>query len=199
MFSPARGGRQVGRSVAAAERHARDFEALLAKVESGAAVDTSALAPEAPGELETLQAIAGHAHFRAAPTVRPHGLTTNLSRLYRNMGGRSEADTVSAFLYSAAPPGCEILAHTPFGRVAAGGRSALRPLAAPCGAVLAHDLQRGRERGSGPQGRERTARAAGALVRRTRNAPRMTARKRGRNTRTPGIRRNPPSVLQGSR
>ena len=106
MFSPARGGSQVGRSVAAAERHARDFEALLAKVESGAAVDTGALAPEAPGELETLQAIAG---------------------------------------------------------------------------------------------RERTARAAGALVRLTRNKPRMTARRRGRNTKTPGIRRNPPSVLQGSR
>ncbi len=101
MFSPAKGG-QPSRSVAAAERHARDFEALLAKVESGAAADTGALAPDAPDELETLQTIAG---------------------------------------------------------------------------------------------RERTARAAGALVRRTRNAPRMTARRRGRNTRTPGIRRNPPSVL----
>lgn len=68
MFSPARGGSQAGRSVAAAERHARDFEALLAKVESGAAVvDTGALAPDAPGELETLQTIAGHAHVRAPP------------------------------------------------------------------------------------------------------------------------------------
>jgi hypothetical protein len=58
----------------------------------------------------------------------------NLSRLYRNMGGKSEADTVSAlsgFLCSASPPRCEILAHTACGRVAAGARSRLRPLAGP--------------------------------------------------------------------
>ncbi len=61
------GNPAFGRLGPMAERHARDFEALLAKVESGEAVDTGALAPDAPGELETLQTIAGQAHFRAAP------------------------------------------------------------------------------------------------------------------------------------
>jgi hypothetical protein len=35
-------------------------------------------------------------------------------------------------LISAAPPGCDFLAHTPCGRVAAGGRSALRSLRDRC-------------------------------------------------------------------
>lgn len=43
-----------GRLGPAAERHARDFEALLAKVESGEAVVTGALRPEDPGEFDGL-------------------------------------------------------------------------------------------------------------------------------------------------
>lgn len=41
-----------GRLGPAAERHARDFEALLAKLESGEAVATGALRPEDPGEFD---------------------------------------------------------------------------------------------------------------------------------------------------
>lgn len=41
-----------GRLGPAAERHARDFEALLAKLESGEAVETGALRPEDPGEFD---------------------------------------------------------------------------------------------------------------------------------------------------
>ena len=43
-----------GRLGPAAERHARDFEALLAKVERGEAVATGALRPEDPGEFDSL-------------------------------------------------------------------------------------------------------------------------------------------------
>jgi hypothetical protein len=45
-----------GRLAPQAERHARDFESLLAKVESGAVVATGALDPGDPGELERLRA-----------------------------------------------------------------------------------------------------------------------------------------------
>jgi hypothetical protein len=45
-----------GRLAPQAERHARDFEALLARVEKGEAVDTGALDPEDAGELEGLRA-----------------------------------------------------------------------------------------------------------------------------------------------
>ncbi len=49
------GGNPVfGRLGPVAERHARDFESLLARVEAGEAVETGALSPEDPGELETL-------------------------------------------------------------------------------------------------------------------------------------------------
>ena len=45
-----------GRLAPLAERHARDFEALLARVEAGEPVFTGALAPEDAGELEVLRA-----------------------------------------------------------------------------------------------------------------------------------------------
>ena len=45
-----------GRLAPQAERHARDFEALLAQVETGAPVETGALDPDDPGELEKLRA-----------------------------------------------------------------------------------------------------------------------------------------------
>jgi hypothetical protein len=41
-----------GRLGPAAERHARDFEALLGKVERGEPVETGALTPEDPGEFD---------------------------------------------------------------------------------------------------------------------------------------------------
>lgn len=44
-----------GRLGPAAERHARDFEALLARVETGEAVATGALDPDDPGEIEGLR------------------------------------------------------------------------------------------------------------------------------------------------
>ncbi len=61
------GNPAFGRLGPMAERHARDFESLLAKVESGAAVDTGALAPDAPGEIEALQRFVPGARFRADP------------------------------------------------------------------------------------------------------------------------------------
>ncbi|NQX93555.1 MAG: hypothetical protein HRT64_01260 [Erythrobacter sp.] len=51
-----RGGNPVvGRLGPVAERHARDFEALLTSVETGEAVETGALSPEDPGEIEALR------------------------------------------------------------------------------------------------------------------------------------------------
>ncbi|MFM7404364.1 MAG: hypothetical protein ACKO1N_09820 [Erythrobacter sp.] len=43
-----------GRLAPEAERHARDFEGLLAKLEKGEAVETGALTPEDPGEIATM-------------------------------------------------------------------------------------------------------------------------------------------------
>ena len=51
-----------GRLGPMAERHARDFEALLGKVESGEIVDTGALLPHEPGEIESL-----HRRFSSIP------------------------------------------------------------------------------------------------------------------------------------
>jgi hypothetical protein len=48
------GNPAFGRLGPMAERHARDFEALLAKVESGEAVATGALSPDDPGEFDGL-------------------------------------------------------------------------------------------------------------------------------------------------
>ncbi|MBI1402209.1 MAG: hypothetical protein GC147_03215 [Porphyrobacter sp.] len=45
----------LGRLAPMAERHARDFEALLGKLERGEAVETGALTPEDPGEMEALR------------------------------------------------------------------------------------------------------------------------------------------------
>lgn len=44
----------LGRLGSTAERHARDFEALLARLESGEAVATGALSPDDPGEFDGL-------------------------------------------------------------------------------------------------------------------------------------------------
>jgi hypothetical protein len=48
------GNPAFGRLGPVAERHARDFESLLARVEAGEAVETGALSPQDPGELEAL-------------------------------------------------------------------------------------------------------------------------------------------------
>lgn len=61
------GNPAFGRLGPVAERHARDFEALLAKVENGDDVATGAAAPGDPGELETLQQFAAGNAFRAPP------------------------------------------------------------------------------------------------------------------------------------
>ncbi len=48
------GNPAFGRLGSTAERHARDFEALLGKVERGERVETGALSPEDPGEFDHL-------------------------------------------------------------------------------------------------------------------------------------------------
>jgi hypothetical protein len=48
------GNPAFGRLGSTAERHARDFEALLGKVERGEAVETGALSPQEPGEFDGL-------------------------------------------------------------------------------------------------------------------------------------------------
>ena len=48
------GNPAFGRLGPVAERHARDFESLLGRLEAGEAVETGALAPDDPGELEAL-------------------------------------------------------------------------------------------------------------------------------------------------
>ena len=49
------GNPAFGRLGPMAERHARDFEALLARLEAGEAVDTGAPTPDDPGEIEALR------------------------------------------------------------------------------------------------------------------------------------------------
>ena len=57
-YSPG-GNPLFGRLGPAAERHARDFEALLAALQKGEDVATGAHTPEEPGELEALRAYQG--------------------------------------------------------------------------------------------------------------------------------------------
>ena len=49
------GNPMFGRLGPEAERHARDFEALLARVEVGEAVETGALTPDDPGEIDSIR------------------------------------------------------------------------------------------------------------------------------------------------
>lgn len=63
-----------GRLGPMAERHARDFETLLAKVEAGEVVETGAARFEDPGELEHLQHFAAPNASRALPPC-PSGLS----------------------------------------------------------------------------------------------------------------------------
>jgi hypothetical protein len=63
-----------GRLGPAAERHARDFEALLGKVERGEPVETGALLPEEPGEIEALHQFVPGSRFRADPHC-PSGMS----------------------------------------------------------------------------------------------------------------------------
>lgn len=63
------GNPAFGRLGPAAERHARDFEALLARLEAGEVVEAGAPAPDDPGEIEQLRRSSGptQATFSPAP------------------------------------------------------------------------------------------------------------------------------------
>ena len=60
------GNPMLGRLAPTAEKHARDFESLLARLERGEAVETGAYRPDDPGEIEGLLA-----HSSAARAHRP--------------------------------------------------------------------------------------------------------------------------------
>jgi hypothetical protein len=63
-----RGGNPgFGRLGPMAERHARDFEGLLARVERGEVVDTGASGVDEPGEIETLRRHVPGSRFYAEP------------------------------------------------------------------------------------------------------------------------------------
>lgn len=65
----------LGRLGPSAERHARDFEALLTHVESGARVETGALTPADTSEIEAIRAgTSASPQFRARWT-RPSGMS----------------------------------------------------------------------------------------------------------------------------
>lgn len=49
------GNPMFGRMAASAERNARDFESLLARIAGGEAVETGALVPDDPGEFDALK------------------------------------------------------------------------------------------------------------------------------------------------
>jgi hypothetical protein len=76
----ARGNPAFGRLSGAAERHARDFEALLGKVERGEAVATGALTPDDPGEFDGLM------RTNTAPFPCPSALSDDelMARLQEN-------------------------------------------------------------------------------------------------------------------
>jgi hypothetical protein len=61
------GNPAFGRLGAMAERHARDFESLLAKLEAGEAVDTGALSPDDPDEFAGLRGSLGDTKKGAFP------------------------------------------------------------------------------------------------------------------------------------
>ncbi|VVT09748.1 hypothetical protein [Erythrobacter sp. EC-HK427] len=68
------GNPAFGRPGATTECHARDFEALLARLENGEAVATGALTPEDPGEFDGLR-IGGMARANTAALPCPSGLS----------------------------------------------------------------------------------------------------------------------------
>lgn len=86
-FTPG-GNPGFGRLGPMAERHARDFESLLAKVEQGEAVETGALFPEEPGEIEALHRFVPGSPFHADPHC-PSGLSDEaiMARLQENGWG----------------------------------------------------------------------------------------------------------------
>lgn len=86
-FTPG-GNPGFGRLGPMAERHARDFESLLAKVEQGEAVQTGALFPEEPGEIEAMHRFVPGSPFYADPTC-PSGMSDEaiMARLQENGWG----------------------------------------------------------------------------------------------------------------
>ncbi len=69
------GNPAYGRLGATAEKHARDFESLLARVEAGEAVETGAARPGDAGEIETLRHIAAPPDPLRAPPTCPSALS----------------------------------------------------------------------------------------------------------------------------
>ncbi|QWC57341.1 hypothetical protein F7D01_09805 [Erythrobacter sp. 3-20A1M] len=81
------GNPALGRLNASAERHARDFEALLARLQAGEAVETGALGPDDAGEIETMRAaIARPDPFRAPPRCPSALSDEEIMALYQEDG-----------------------------------------------------------------------------------------------------------------
>lgn len=84
-FTPA-GNPRFGRLGPAAERHARDFEGLLAQVEQGAAVETGAGTPSDPGEIERMRQFSPKRGFRAQPNCPSGWSDDELVKVLQDIG-----------------------------------------------------------------------------------------------------------------
>ena len=89
----------LGRLAPAAERHARDFESLLARLERGESVETGAYGPDDPGEIEDLlahsSAAGAHIPLEKAPAHCPFAMSDEgLMAALRDLEADAEGDAV---------------------------------------------------------------------------------------------------------
>ncbi|WP_114521660.1 hypothetical protein [Altererythrobacter sp. ZODW24] len=92
------GNPSLGRLGPRAERHARDFEALLARLEAGEAVETGARAVDDPGELEMLRRFVagepGKGGLSCPSAFSDEELLAALQRVEGDYEGDAEGDGV---------------------------------------------------------------------------------------------------------
>ena len=93
------GNPMLGRLAPAAERHARDFESLLVRLERGEAVRTGAPGPDDPGEIEGLlahsSAAGAHIPLEKAPAHCPSAMSDEeLMAALRDLEADAEGDAV---------------------------------------------------------------------------------------------------------